>query len=105
LESLKSEQQMLTIAGMYKSMYRVSLEDIRLPEFDKHRNIKDMHAYVFDSPCRYKLILGNDSLQDTGIDIKFSNSTVEWFGNTIPHRDPNTFTSEDSQVCLHMTLE
>ena len=104
LESLESEQQMLTIAGTYKSVYRVSLEDIRLPEFDKYRNIKDMHAYVFDSPCRYKLILGNDFLQDTGIDIKFSNSTVEWFGNTIPHRDPNTFTSEDAQVCLHMTL-
>ena len=37
LEQLSHPQKLLTIAGQYTSMYRVPLEDIRLPEFDRHR--------------------------------------------------------------------
>ena len=35
------------------------------------------------------------------IDIKFSEKQVEWFGNTIPLRNPNDFTPEDIAVCLN----
>ena len=104
LEELGASQKLLTIAGQYTSLHRVPLEDIHLPEFDRHRKIEGLHAYVFDSPCRYKIILGNDFLTATGIDIKFSDETVEWFGNTIPLRNPNDFAPEDSHVCLHTAL-
>lgn len=102
LEALKTKQNLLTIAGEYTSSYKVSLDQITLPEFDRHRKIDGDYAFVFDSPCRYQAILGNGFLQKAGIDIKFSEELVEWFGNTIPLRNPNDFSPEDLAVCLHM---
>jgi hypothetical protein len=56
---------------------------------------------VFDTPCRYHCILGSGFLTKAGIDIKFSEKQVEWFGNTIPLHSPNDFTPEDLAVCLN----
>ena len=104
LEQLSHSQKLLTVAGQYTSMYRVPLEDIRLPEFDRHRKIEGVYAYVFDAPCRYQIILGNDFLSATGIDIKFSTNTVEWLDIAIPHKNPQDFSADDAQVCLHTMI-
>jgi hypothetical protein len=53
---------------------------IRLPELDKNR-VVDQHSY--------DLILGANFLAKSGIDIKYSSGTVEWFDNELPMRDPN----------------
>eukprot|EP00956_Cyclotella_meneghiniana_P026939 scaffold59459_cov57-Cyclotella_meneghiniana.AAC.1 len=103
LENLGTKERLLTIAGEYTSMYKVSLKNIVLPEFDRHRKVLELEeAYVFDSPCRYQYILGNDFLATAQIDIKYSNKTVEWFGNSIPMRNPRDFRPDDAQMCLLM---
>ena len=39
---------------------------------------------MFDSPCRYDMILGNDFLTRAGIDLCFSSQTITWLDHTIP---------------------
>ncbi len=42
-------------------------------------------ALIFDADsCRYDVILGADSLSKTGIDVKYSTWTIEWFDNDLP---------------------
>lgn len=104
LEALGAQQQLNTIAGQYMSSYKVYLKDISLPEFDRHRKIDGAFAFVFDSPCRYHCILGSGFLAKAGIDIKFSDKQVEWFGNTIPLRNPSDFSPDDMAVVLNSML-
>ena len=64
------------------------LHAIRLPELNKNRVIDQHKALVFDGNIRYDLILGADFLTKSGIDIKYSSGTVEWFDSELPMRDP-----------------
>ena len=41
---------------------------------------------MFDANCRYDVILGNGFINKVRIDIKGSNETVEWFGNSISNK-------------------
>ncbi len=67
----------------------VVLRAIRLPELNKNRVIDQPKALVFDDGnIRYNLILGADFLAKSGIDIKYSSGTVEWFDSELPMRDP-----------------
>ena len=83
-------------------MYKVPLKNIAVPEFDRHRKVLEGEAYVFDAPCRYQVILGNDFLSKAGLDIKYSSKTIEWFGNSIPMRNPRSFSPDDAQMCVLM---
>ena len=58
---------MRTIAGN-----GVSKEIVRLPEFDKSRQVHQQKALVIDHDCQYEVILGSDFQAKTGIDIKYS---------------------------------
>ncbi|KAL7502959.1 hypothetical protein ACHAXN_000821 [Cyclotella atomus] len=95
---------MNTIAGAYSSSYRGPIKDIALPEFDRHRKIDRAYAFVFHSPCPYHCILSSRFLTKAGIDIKFSEKQVGWFGNIVPLRNPSDFTPEDMVVCLNSML-
>ena len=87
---------MTTISGVYESGGEVSLQNICLPELDKNILVNNQTSLVFDSECRYDVILGYDFIQKSGIDIKYSNVRVEWFGNTIPLREaPRVETYEE----------
>jgi len=55
-----------------------------LPAFDKNRVISDHSFEVFDADCRYDVILGADFLEKVGMNLRYSDLTVEWLGNTIP---------------------
>ena len=57
----------------------VTLTEIRLPEFDKNRKVKQINAYVFDQKCRYDIIFGTDFLGQAGINLNFSKNEMEWF--------------------------
>jgi hypothetical protein len=59
-----------------------------LPELDKNRVVDQHEALVFDGEIRYDLILGADFLTKTGIDIRYSSGTIEWFDSELPMRDP-----------------
>ena len=77
-----------TLAGSCTASEMVVLRAIRLPELDKNRVIDQHKALVFDGDIRYDLILGADFLAKSGIDIKYSSGTVEWFDNELSMRDP-----------------
>ncbi len=56
------------------------MHNLRLPEFDKNRNVDQQKAFVFQSEtCKSDVILGADFLTKTGIDVKYSTGTMEWF--------------------------
>ncbi len=51
---------------------------------------------VFDADsCRYDVILGANFLSKTGIDVKYSTGTIEWFDNEMPLRDTHYLQSKD----------
>ncbi len=63
----------------------VVLRNLRLPELDKNRNVDQQKALIFDADtCRYDVLLGADFLSKTGMDVKYSTGTTEWFDNELP---------------------
>ena len=80
-----------TLTGSYQSSTMVVMRNLRLPELDKNRNIEQQKALIFESEtCKYDVILGADFLNKTGIDVKYSTGTIQWFENELPHCDPHT---------------
>ncbi len=80
-----SEKQLFnTLAGTYGSLGSIQMSGMRLPAFDKNRVISDHSFEVFDADCRYDVILGADFLEKVGMNLRYSDLTVEWLGNTIP---------------------
>jgi hypothetical protein len=85
-----SSRQVNTLAGTNTSTEVVIMHNLRLPEFDKNRNVNQQKALVFQSEtCKYDAILGADFLTKTGIDVKYSTGTMEWFNNELPLRNPH----------------
>ncbi len=44
---------------------------------------------MFDGDIRSDLIVSADLLTKSGINIKYSSGTIEWFDSEFPMRDPN----------------
>jgi hypothetical protein len=77
--------------------------NLRLPEFDKSRNVDQQIALVFQSEtCKCDVILGADFLTKTGIDVKYSTGTMEWFDNELPLRNPHLLESKDFEAMAHI---
>jgi hypothetical protein len=101
---ISKSRKMETLAGFYTSSEMVVLHNLRLPELDKNRNVDQQKALIFDADfCRYDGILGADFLNKTGIDVKYSTGTIEWFGNE-PLRDTRYLQSKDF-LAMAETLE
>ncbi len=92
---LEQAKEVKTLAGSMKTASMVHLRDLRLPEFDKNRRIDEQKALIFDSKCRYDVILGADFLTKTGIDIQYSTGTMHWFENVRPMREPWKLTNKE----------
>jgi hypothetical protein len=74
----------------------VALRNPRLPELDKNQNVNQQKALMFDADsCRYDVILGADFLSKTGIDVKYSTGTIEWFDNEWSLRDTGYLQSKE----------
>jgi len=87
------------LAGTYQSSAMVVMRNLRLPEFDKNRNAEQQKALIFESEtCKYDVILGADFLTKTGIDVRYSTGTIQWFENELPLCDPHTLKNKD-YVC------
>ncbi len=87
---ISSSRQVNTLAGTYTFTEVVIMRNLRLPELDKNRNVKEQKALVFQSEtCKYNVILGADFLTKTGIDVKYSIGTMEWFDNELPLQNPH----------------
>ncbi len=86
-----------TLAGSYNTSEMVVMRNLRLPELNKNRNVDQQKALVFESKtCKYDVILGADFLTKTGIDVKHSTHTIEWFDNELPLWDPYILTDKDT---------
>ena len=71
------------------------MRNLRLPELDKNLVVDQQKALVFNGQCKYDVILGADFLSKSGIDIKYSTGTIEWFDNELPMRDPRELDSKE----------
>ena len=80
----RDRMMMRTLAGNYSTLGTVILKGMRLPAFDKNRVISEHEFQVFDTDCRYDIILGGDLLKKIGINLKYETLEMEWYGNTIP---------------------
>ena len=94
-KALKSERPVNTLGGTIQVKEVVTLRDIKLPEFDKNRNIDGTKALVFDSKCSYDVLLGADMLKKLGMKLDYENGFTEWLGNTVPMRNHFTTTTDD----------
>jgi len=74
----------------------VTLQDIRLPEFDKSRKIAKQKALVFDNPnVTYDVIFGTNFLSKAGIKLNYEKGQMEWFDGIISMRPTKGLTTED----------
>ena len=69
-----------TLADCLKTQKVVTMQDIRLPEFDKNRHINQHKVLVFENNnIKYDIILGTNFLSKTGIKLNYSEGNMEWF--------------------------
>ncbi len=74
-----------TLAGRLKTQEIVTMQDIRLPEFDKNWRINQQKVLVFDKDnVKYNIILGTNFLSKTRIKLNYSEGNMEWFDCFIP---------------------
>ncbi len=94
---------MRTLIGHLKTQEVVSMQDIRLPEFDKNRRINQQKVLVFDNNnIKYDIILGASFLSKTGIKLNYSEGNMEWFDCTIPLCPPGGLDSNKFNVTEDM---
>jgi hypothetical protein len=94
-DPIKQERKINTLAGSCETTSMVVMRNLRLPELDKNHVIDQQKALVFNGQCKYDVILGADFLSKSGIDIKYSTGTIEWFDNELPMRDPRELDSKE----------
>ena len=81
---MNENKGMNTLAEQMTVNTVVKLRDLRLPEFNGNMSIESHNALVFDTPCRYGIILGSDFLSKVGIKINYEDSVVEWYNSRFP---------------------
>jgi hypothetical protein len=75
---------LMTLAGHLKTQEIVTMQDIRLPEFDKNRHINQQKVLVFDNyNVKCNIILGTIFLSKTGIILNCLEGNMEWFDCSI----------------------
>jgi hypothetical protein len=85
-----------TLVGHLKTQEVFTMQDIRLPEFDKNRRINQQKVLVFDNKnIKYDIILGTHFLSKTGIKLNYSEGNMEWFDCSIPLRPPGGLNSKE----------
>jgi hypothetical protein len=85
-----------TLAGCLMMQEIFTMQDIRLPEFDKNRRINQQKVLVFDKDSvKYDIILGTNLLPKTGIKLNYSEGYKEWFDCSIPLHPPGGLDSKE----------
>ena len=78
-----------TVQGTMETSRFVTLDTLMLPEFDRSLKVEQHHAYVFNTPCKYDLILGRDFLGPAGINLDFLSHTMQWCNRTVSMKKPS----------------
>ena len=91
--------EVVTMCNTYTSTEVVIISNLRLPEFDKNRNIDQQKALVFQSEtCKYDVTFGADFLTIPSIDVKYSTGTMAWFDNELQLRNSHLLETKDFQA-------
>ena len=95
-----------TTAGTFVTSSRTKLQ-FKLPEFHEKR-VVEYQVHVTKDLGRYDMIIGRDILEELGIDIKFSNNTMEWDDKVVPMKSidaevEDSFHAEDSEAMQDAT--
>ncbi len=102
---ISNSRKIGTLAGSYTSSEMVVLRNLRLPKLDNNSNVDWQKALIFDADsCRYDVILGADFLSKTGIDVKCSTGTIEWFNIILLLHDTRYLQSKDF-LAMAKTIE
>jgi hypothetical protein len=74
-----------TLTVCLKTQQVITMQNLRLPEFNKNRHINQQKVLVFDNDnVKYDIILGTNFLSKTGIKLNYSERNMEWFDCSIP---------------------
>ena len=83
--------------GKFKTNQKVKCQ-FTIPELQDNKMI-EWNAHVTKSLGAYNMIIGRDMLNFLGIDIKFSNQTIEWDNHSMP------FKQHDANPIEHYHIE
>ncbi len=86
ITKLRDTKLARTLAGSLKTQEVVTMQDIRLPEFDKNRHINQQKLLLVfgNDNIKYDIILGTNFLSKTGVKLNYSEGNMEWFDCSIP---------------------
>ena len=105
LTPLEEKKLVNTLAGLLAPKGAMTLEGLRLPEFDRAISVDRHEFQVFTSPCKYDLIVGMDLMTRLGITINLRDLTVTCFGQTLPMNSSNFTKERLSAFVDHCLLE
>ena len=91
-----SETAWSTMAGNFSTNSKCKLL-FKLPELHDSATIIE-NAYVAQNLGTYDMILGRNTLRTLGINIIFSNNTIEWNGSQAPMKPPNCTAQMDFHI-------
>jgi hypothetical protein len=81
----------------------ITMQDLRLPKFNKNRRIIQQKVLVFDNNnVKYDIILGTNFLSKTQIKLNYSEGNMEWFDCTIPLCPPGGLDSNKLDAMKNM---
>ena len=108
IDQPRTRSLMRTLAGTYAPLGTVQMKGMRLPAFDKHRVIEEHQFHVFESDCRYDVILGGDFLEKIGMNLLYKTLEIEWLGNVLPMETidkPDRVAAHVEQYLAQLELE
>jgi hypothetical protein len=86
-----------TLAGTFHSRLKVTLNQVTFPDFFPSRTIESIEARVFQSDCRYDIILGRDILQKKDF-FRFDNNIMIWDEKEVLMRPYPSTMQDDTKV-------
>ena len=81
-----------TYGGKFRTKSAASV-GLRLIEFSNSKTIKwefQVDEYHHHEEVPYDMIIGSDLMAQLGLDIKYSNRTIQWQGDSIPLKELDT---------------
>lgn len=84
MDQLTGKKIVNTAAGPMSPNGLLTMDGLRLPEFDRNAVVQTQQFQVFSADCRFDLILGMDFMTKVGVDILLNTLEVEIFGVKLP---------------------
>jgi hypothetical protein len=91
-----------TLGGVYTTK-RKALMEYRLPELSLNKSITcSCHVVKTTDPksAQYDMIIGDDLMQELGIDLLYSKQLMVWEGNEVPMKNQGLL--KDTNVTQHI---